>query len=559
MIIENIEIVLTQPSGIEIVLSKGTRTAADIKALYESNADTNAYTDAEKTKLASLDNHFLGSYTSLANLQTAHASASLGDYADVDAGSGTDAERYIWDTDEGWVKAVGTQPGETNASIKAKYEANANTNAYTDAEQDKVSYIQLETANPADKIIQTNGLSPENSVLLYKNGRLTGWSALKYTSNGLEILGPVALVDNTGAIYGQLRRIGTDTELRAEGANNLLLNAPLGEVQITATNLNFTGGNATLGDFEFDNNFDRLRIGGVAVFQKGGEGIYFGNSSNTLTQISGGGSSIQIQGSGVRINGTASATAALNVDGNGSDGNTSALLVKNFSGVTTLDAKDDGSIDFGSRALLSARGQFSSYGGGGITTNLAFSGGALNSNTTGFYNIAIGPLTLRDGKTNKYVVATGGLSLLSFSGSRTVTYGYETARTAFSGTGGTIIGDSAGRQLTALSYETLIGCNSGRLDTTGSFVTSLANSVLIGANTRPLASGDVNEIIIGDSADGNGSNTATIGNNSITNTYLKGTLNTESLVYADNAAAIEGGLDIGDHYNTSTGEYRIVV
>lgn len=52
--------------------------------------------------------NYLGTYTSLANLQSAHPTASPGNYADVDAGVGTDVQRYIWDnTDDEWVLQAG--------------------------------------------------------------------------------------------------------------------------------------------------------------------------------------------------------------------------------------------------------------------------------------------------------------------------------------------------------------------------------------------------------------------------------------------------------------------
>ncbi|AEE26317.1 hypothetical protein [Francisella hispaniensis] len=54
-------------------------TAAEIKTLYEDNADTNAFTDAEKTKLASLVSNYYGSVSSSMTLMT--SSWALGDYA----------------------------------------------------------------------------------------------------------------------------------------------------------------------------------------------------------------------------------------------------------------------------------------------------------------------------------------------------------------------------------------------------------------------------------------------------------------------------------------------
>lgn len=125
----------------------GKITGANIKTLYEGNAETNAYTDAEKAKLAGLDdNHFKGTHLNLAALNTAHATAAAGDYADVDAGVGTDIERYIWDTnDSKWVVQSGAVGGETAASILTKYESNADRNGYTDAEKAKLAAIVVST------------------------------------------------------------------------------------------------------------------------------------------------------------------------------------------------------------------------------------------------------------------------------------------------------------------------------------------------------------------------------------------------------------------------------
>ena len=62
-------------------------SASSIKTKYESNADTNGFTDSEKTKLSGLESSkFLGEFTSLAALQTAFPTASVGSYAYVDTG-----------------------------------------------------------------------------------------------------------------------------------------------------------------------------------------------------------------------------------------------------------------------------------------------------------------------------------------------------------------------------------------------------------------------------------------------------------------------------------------
>ena len=75
------------------------QTNAEIKTAYEANSDTNAFSDAEKTKLQNLD---------LSKLQG------------IETGATAD---------------------QSNAEIKTAYEANSDTNAFTDAEKTKLAGI----------------------------------------------------------------------------------------------------------------------------------------------------------------------------------------------------------------------------------------------------------------------------------------------------------------------------------------------------------------------------------------------------------------------------------
>jgi len=101
------------------------------------------FTTAEKNKLAALDDvRFKGAFVSVTALQTAYPTASAGDYADVDPGAGSDAERYIWDaTDASWIAQIGGSSALSDAQIKTQYEANADTNAFTDNEKIKLSVL----------------------------------------------------------------------------------------------------------------------------------------------------------------------------------------------------------------------------------------------------------------------------------------------------------------------------------------------------------------------------------------------------------------------------------
>jgi hypothetical protein len=154
-----------------------------------------------------------------------------------------------------------------------------------------------------------------------------------------------------------------------------------------------------------------------------------------------------------------------------------------------------------------------------ITTgsnNTAFGYAALNLCTTGQVNTAIGSAA------GQAISSGYGNSILGYNaGSALTTALYNTA-----------IGNSALAAATSGGYNTSIGYESLFGTTSGSNVTALGgyagryiadgatanatcdNSTFIGYNTKPLASGQVNQTVIGYSAVGLGSNTTVIGNTS---------------------------------------------
>lgn len=58
---------------------------------------------AAKLDASAYNQHFKGKYTSSGALTTAHPTATDGDYAIVDAGTGVDAKEWIWDNEAGWI------------------------------------------------------------------------------------------------------------------------------------------------------------------------------------------------------------------------------------------------------------------------------------------------------------------------------------------------------------------------------------------------------------------------------------------------------------------------
>jgi len=81
-----------------------------------AKADDGDYILATLDDIPIINENFLGTYTTLLALQTAHPTASSGNYAIVDGGVGIDAVTYIWDdNDSDWIAGSGSSISTTDA------------------------------------------------------------------------------------------------------------------------------------------------------------------------------------------------------------------------------------------------------------------------------------------------------------------------------------------------------------------------------------------------------------------------------------------------------------
>jgi hypothetical protein len=218
-------------------------------------------------------------------------------------------------------------------------------------------------------------------------------------------------------------------------------------------------------------------------------------------------------------------------------------------------------------------------GKGNIATNTSFGDGALKSNTTGFNNTAIGVNALQNNTTGVFNDAIGvnalrynttgngqiaiGAAALeqSTTANNNIAIGLSALRYNTTGTENigiglqALYGNSSGNYNTGLGYQAgfgnIFGSNNtsighGTMSSGGSNNTGLGykagselpdtsgntnsdNCVFLGSSTKPLATGQTNQIVIGYNAIGNGSNTATLGNTDITLTRLRGQVNMGSI------------------------------
>lgn len=126
-----------------------------------------------------------------------------------------------------------------------------------------------------------------------------------------------------------------------------------------------------------------------------------------------------------------------------------------------------------------------------------------------------------------------------------------------SGNGQVGVGAYSGAQLTGGNYWTAVGSFAGYYYGTTSTLTSAVGSTFIGYNTRASANSNTNETVIGYDTVGNGSNTVTIGNDSVTATYLKGTVNAAAVscsptISTGTSAPTSTPLKIGDIFVDTT-------
>ena len=152
---------------------------------------------------------------------------------------------------------------------------------------------------------------------------------------------------------------------------------------------------------------------------------------------------------------------------------------------------------YGFRSLYSNKGY----------ENTAIGNSTLNANTSGVENTATGHKSMNFNTTGSDNTANGLVSLFfNTSGIN------NTSNGAYS-----LFYNTTGNNNTASGYY------SGRYIADGSTANEISNnSIFLGYDTRALANGDNNEIVIGASATGAGSNTVTLGNDIIMITALKG-------------------------------------
>lgn len=162
-------------------------------------------------------------------------------------------------------------------------------------------------------------------------------------------------------------------------------------------------------------------------------------------------------------------------------------------------------------------------GAGNDIFNILFGSGSFGVNTSGTQNVVIGISSMQNNTTGSDNFAMGSFTVrMNTTGSRNVGIGNSTLRDGTTAARNVAIG-SAVIQRNLLGNDNVgIGDTAGTFDSLLNSVTNTSSSIYIGRNTKPLGNNQSNQIVIGDSAIGKGSNTVQLGNASITETHLQG-------------------------------------
>jgi len=199
-------------------------------------------------------------------------------------------------------------------------------------------------------------------------------------------------------------------------------------------------------------------------------------------------------------------------------------------GHNTFVGINAGNLTMGSTATATAHGSY----------NVGIGTYALHLNTTGSYNTASGPKTLYANTSGNSNTASGYVALYSnttgyantasgyyalysnTTGNYNTASGYYALYSNTTGYVNTASGRTALYSNTTGNYNTASGYVAGRYISGGGSNETGNNSVFLGYDTRALADGQTNQIVIGSGAVGIGSNSVVLGNDSIVTTALKG-------------------------------------
>jgi hypothetical protein len=184
-----------------------------------------------------------------------------------------------------------------------------------------------------------------------------------------------------------------------------------------------------------------------------------------------------------------------------------------------------GGVNLGAFDLV-VQGLTIGKGTGALANNTALGYQAIHNATTGNFNTGVGYQSLHNISTGNYNTALGQSSMFTATtAAQNVAIGLNAMLYTTSGGSNVVVGVDGLQHNTTGASNVALGYNAGSHITGGATPnTTASNSVFIGRDSKALADGQTNQIVIGHSATGLGSNTTIIGNASTITSAIRGRL-----------------------------------
>jgi len=224
-------LLLTPTGGVtSVVGSTGVVTAAQIKTAYEALNDTNEFTDAEKSKLGTVEQAATADQSD-AEIRTAVEAAS-------DSNVFTDADH----TKLNAIEASATAD-QTDAEIRAAVEAASDSNVFTDADHNKLVAIEASaTADQTDAEIRT-AVEAATDSNVFTDADHTKLNAIEASADVTDTTNVVAAL--TAGSNITIAADGTIASSGGGGGSAITIQEEGSSLATAASTINFVGGGVT--------------------------------------------------------------------------------------------------------------------------------------------------------------------------------------------------------------------------------------------------------------------------------------------------------------------------